>query len=126
MSSVRTILALLALAALLAAIRFLTDERTFIVSLLVVAACALTFSVGMADVHSIWFARTKNVPVWGLFVALLISVLAMGPLLFNAVKAAVEEFSAVMQGTQCILGGGGLLIAFLFFLIYRARRNRGA
>jgi hypothetical protein len=126
MSTFRTVLALLALAALLAAIRFLTDERTFFVSLLVVAACALTFSVGLADRHAVWFGQTKNVPVWGLFVALLVAIVAMGPLLINAVKAAVEEFSAVMQGTQCILGGGGLLIAFLFYLIYRARRNRGA
>lgn len=124
MKYVQTFLALLLLAAAVFAVRYFTDEKTAIIAGGMVIVTLLALSVIMFDDHAIWLVRARNIPVWGQFVAAIVVLATIGPVLVSALWNAAQEFFGAFQGTQCLVGGGALVVFIVFVLLDRMRRQR--
>lgn len=117
-------LALAIIFGMLALIRWQTDEETFKIAALAVLIALLAVFVVMDDSHSVWLAKTRNVPAWGQVVAGIGVLALVGPMLWEAIKSAVEAVVGSFEQTRCLLSGALVIALIAFAVLNRRRHNR--
>lgn len=119
----RTLMALLLIAIAIFVVRWLTDERTALIATGMVLVTFVAFALFMDDTHARWIVSTKNIPAWGQVVAAIAVFVFVGPMLWQALRSAVEAVFGAFEATRCILSGASL-VALLSLIALNNRRRR--
>lgn len=124
MNWVRTIFALWVIGIALFVIRWFTDDKTLVISAVVAGVTFIALALVMDDDHASWLVRTTNIPAWGQWVAGIIALILIAPMLWAAIRSAWEAVFGSLNGTQCLVSGAAVVIAVIFILLNRRRPRR--
>lgn len=88
------------------------------------AAAVAAFSIVMDDSHATWLARTRNVPVWGLWVMVPVMLFLIVPPLWQVAGAVWAVIGQTLSWQVCLPPVLSLVTVICLAILARRRPRR--
>lgn len=120
----RLFTALLILAVAVGAVWHLVGQETALIGVGFIVITFVVFSVIMDDSHSRWIALTRNVPVWGLWIAVPATIALVIPAVWQVAGAIWAVIKDVVSVQLCLPPLISLIVVLILAMFLKRRNHR--